>query len=399
MTPAGRIVGNYALGAVIGRGAMSEVWAARHRFLGDAVAVKLLRAGPAEDEDAFVAEAARTRAIAHENVVRVLDFGRDDASGSCYLVMERIEGETLAERLRGGPLSEAEVRALGAALADGMQAAHERGIVHRDLKPANVMLQGAVPKIVDFGIAKHLGDQSAATTARRVGTPAYMAPEQLTGGLIAPFVDVWALGVILFEAVTGRLPFDGFDDGRCPQLFEAAPRARSVEGVVVSTELDALIARCLEREPGRRPSSMAEVARVLRGEGGAERITQDAGPLPAAARPSAADARAPLRGRGVLFALAGVALVAGVAYAVTHMRAGAAAGDDSAAADPTSLATSGVDAGAAAAPPDAAEIEIRVPAPEPERARDRERPARPRTRAAEPPPPPLPPPPRKEGLD
>jgi serine/threonine protein kinase len=148
-----------------------------------------------------------------------------------------------------------------------MAAAHARTIVHRDLKPANIMLDGDTPKIVDFGIATTLAEASARTTGTRLGTPAYMAPEQLSGGVIAPCVDIWALGVILFEAVTGRLPFEGFNDGRCPQLLGPAPSAN------ISVELDHVIAACLEREPGKRPASMSSVASMLRGED-VERITQ-----------------------------------------------------------------------------------------------------------------------------
>jgi eukaryotic-like serine/threonine-protein kinase len=306
-----RSVGNYVLGAQLGRGASSEVFAAEHRFLGDRAAIKLLRGegageggGESGGEAELVAEAAKLRAVQHPNVVRVLDAGIDAASGRCYLALERVDGESLAARLaREGRLPEAEVRRLGAELADGLAAVHAAGLVHRDMKPANVMLDGARPKLVDFGIAKFLGGDAAQATSRRVGTPAYMAPEQLVGGLIAPCVDVWALGVVLFEAVTGRLPFDGFADGRCPQLVETAPRAGSL--APVSPALDRLIARCLERDPGRRPPSMAAVARELRGEAaaglggepGGERITEDAGPLlPAAAvapAPPAAVAPAP----------------------------------------------------------------------------------------------------------
>ncbi|HTE56367.1 MAG TPA: serine/threonine-protein kinase, partial [Kofleriaceae bacterium] len=193
MTPrAGRIIGNYELGELIGRGGASEVYAGEHRFLRHPVAVKLLRGELGADDpplDAFLGEAARARAVQHPGVVAVLDFGRDEESGRCYLVMERIPGESLAARLaRAGRLDEEKVRQLGAALADGMQAAHDGGIVHRDLKPANVMLSGEQPTIVDFGLARDLGGHSALETGRRVGTPAYMAPEQLTGGLIAPCV-------------------------------------------------------------------------------------------------------------------------------------------------------------------------------------------------------------------
>lgn len=287
-----RAVGDYVLHATLGRGATSDVYAAEHRTSGARVALKLLRSELAHDADGaavFAAEAAATRAVDHPNVVRVLDFGRDPATGSCYLVMEQIAGDSLAARLaRDGVLAEAEVRALGAGIADGVAAAHARGVVHRDLKPANVMLAGAQPKLVDFGIARYLGRESAVVTGRRIGTPAYMAPEQLTGGLVAPCVDVWALGVILFELATGRLPFAGFVDGRLPQLFETAPRAG------VSPALERVIASCLAREAGQRPRA-AEVAAALRGEHGEERVTQDV--PPAAIRFPAPPHAPPMRSR------------------------------------------------------------------------------------------------------
>ncbi len=278
------MVGAYTLGPLVGRGAMSEVYTASHPVHGDRIAVKLLR--DASTEAAFLAEAAQTRGVHHRNVVRILDAGRDRASGRCYLVMDLVDGEDLATRLRRCTrLDEAATRTLFAAIADGMAAVHAAGLVHRDLKPANVMLSGDEPRIVDFGIAKALGEHSAVATGRRIGTPAFMAPEQLTGGLIAPCVDVWALGVMMFEAITGVLPFDGFTDGRCPQLFETAPRASA--RCTVSPLLDRLIARCLDRDPGRRPRSMEAIARELRGEIDVEeeRVTQDAGLLPVVAAP------------------------------------------------------------------------------------------------------------------
>jgi hypothetical protein len=282
-----RSVGNYVLGAQIGSGASSDVFAAQHRFLGDPVAIKLLRADVAGAGaiSEVVAEAAKLRAVQHPNVVRVLDVGRDEPSGRCYLVMEQVDGESLAARLdREARLPEDLARRLGAEIADGLAAVHAAGLVHRDLKPGNVMLDGARAKLVDFGIAKFLGGDAARETVRRVGTPAYMAPEQLAGGLISPAVDVWALGVVLFRAVTGTLPFEGFADGRCPQLVEDAPPASAL--APVSPALDRLIARCLARDPGRRPPSMAAIARELRGEADGElagaRITEDAGPLLAA---------------------------------------------------------------------------------------------------------------------
>ena len=275
MSSVPRSLGNYDLGALIGRGGMSEVYEARHRFLDDVVAVKLLRSHLAEDAKAiegFVAEAARTRTISHPNVVAVRDFGHD--AGAFYLVMERLEGETLAQLLKRGPVGEARARELGAAIADGVAAAHAQGIVHRDLKPANVVLVGGEPKIVDFGIARYFAGDDATTTSTRIGTPAYMAPEQLAGGLIAPCIDVWALGVVLFEMVTGRVPFETAN-GASPQLVDRAPRLDAV-----SPAYAALVARCLEREPGRRPATIAEVARELRAvptDDAGERMTEDLG--------------------------------------------------------------------------------------------------------------------------
>lgn len=267
-------VGNYTLAELLGRGGTSEVYAGQHRFLGDSVAVKLLRAQDEASREAFVAEAARMREIQHPNIVRMIDFGYDATSASCYLVMDRIDGETLSARLRRGPLDESTLRDLGAAIADGMQAAHDRGIVHRDLKPGNIMLRGDTPIIVDFGIAKSLGASTAAVTERRIGTVAYMAPEQLVDGLITPAVDIWALGVTLYEAASGGLPFNNFQDGRLPQLFESPPRPPVLANAIM---------RCLERDPGKRPASMAEIARALRSTDD-ERITVDAGPTRVAPR-------------------------------------------------------------------------------------------------------------------
>ncbi|MFT3697833.1 MAG: protein kinase [Kofleriaceae bacterium] len=236
----------------IGRGATSEVFALdEHR------AIKRLYAEHAR----AIAGAEAVRGLVHRNVVRIDEVGAD------YIVMERVHGETLAALLLAGSIDEPMLRELAAQIADGMAAVHARGIVHRDLKPANILLAGDLPKICDFGIATAT-DRLA--TATRIGTPAYMAPEQLTSGVVAPCVDVWAFGVILFEMATGALPFDGFDHGRCPQLVERAP---AVTGV--SSGLAQLIARCLEREPAKRPASMAQIAAELRGDA---RATQTVAP-------------------------------------------------------------------------------------------------------------------------
>jgi len=280
---------SYELAASLGRGATSEVFAVVGR---DELAIKRLHPHLLGDPRAvarFSAELERTRAIVHPNVARV------HAVGEGFLVLERIHGETLAARLAYGPIDESELRVLGAKLADGMAAVHARGIIHRDLKPANVMLAGDEPKIVDFGIARSLACDALATGSR-VGTPAYMAPEQWTTGAITPAGDVWALGAILFEAATGRLPFDGFEGGRCPQLIAPAPPAGC------SPVLDRVIAACLDRDPARRPTMLA-LADMLRAD---ERVTQDVGAV------AVAPVVAARRRRWPVVAAASVALAAAV---------------------------------------------------------------------------------------
>jgi serine/threonine-protein kinase len=317
----GRVLGSWVLRSPLGGGGMSEVFAAEHRDSGAPAAVKVLRAHLAADEAQaarFVAEATRTRAIDHPNVVRVLEGGRAD-DGTLYLVMERIDGEDLAARLkRVGRLDEAELRRLGAAVADGMQAAHERGVIHRDLKPANILVGAdGAPKIVDFGIAKLLAGDGGAT-GPAMGTPHYMAPEQIAEGAAAPSVDVWALGVTLFEAATGTLPFSGFSDGRVPQLVDAPPRPG--ERAPLSTGLEALILQCLKRSPSARPATMREIAARLRDEAaGLERSTAPLAPPPRAATGASATVRT-RRWRTRVFAASVVLALAGGAAWLRTLR-------------------------------------------------------------------------------
>lgn len=396
-----RLVGEYTLGPLLGRGGTGEVYAAERD--GRAVAVKLLRPELAADAamvDAFVGEATRTRDIVHPNIVRVLDFGTDAGSGRCYLVMERLAGESLAARIaRSGALPEDAVRSIGAQVASGMQAAHARGIVHRDLKPGNIMLDGDTPTVIDFGVAKSLGAGSAVVTSRRVGTLAYMAPEQLAQGLITPAVDIWALGAILYEAATGRAPFGDFAEGRLPQLVESPRSPASL--APISAELSSLILACLDRAPGRRPATMAEVARRLAG-GAGERITVDAGPVDLA--PQQSRARRP---RWVWVAtgaaIASIVTMVGV-LAMTSTEPAASAGAAVRAPAPTlSPALSPAPPAIVdAAPPPAPSVEPPAPTTQPAppantkpaaATKKRRPPARPIKRTDAPPPPP------REGLD
>jgi serine/threonine protein kinase len=208
------LLADYEVLGELGRGAMGVVYRARQRGLNRLVALKMIRAGDLagpEERLRFLAEAKAVAALQHPHVVQIGEVGQH--AGSPFLALEYVEGGSLADRLRAAPLPPREAARLVQTLAGAVQAAHARGIVHRDLKPANVLLDGdGVPKITDFGLAKRLeGGAGLTESGAIVGTPSYMAPEQAggKGKEAGPAADVYALGAILYECVTGRPPFRG----------------------------------------------------------------------------------------------------------------------------------------------------------------------------------------------
>jgi tRNA A-37 threonylcarbamoyl transferase component Bud32 len=272
----GQVVGGrYRVVRALGQGGMGQVYEVHDERLNERVALKTLDASLSADPLAvarFQAEVKNARRVSHPNVCRTFEFGVHGASGAevHFLTMELLDGEALDARLRRGRPSREELVEVMAQVASAIDAAHQAGVVHRDLKPSNVMLIGQWPGlravVTDFGIARHVGDISL-TREGWVGTAAYVAPEQLEGKPVGPPADVFALGVMLFEGATGRLPFegDGAFEVALQRLARAAPRARAVDPTL-SFELDALISRCLSRDPSARVASAAEVARVLRGQ-------------------------------------------------------------------------------------------------------------------------------------
>jgi serine/threonine protein kinase len=204
----------YAIEGVLGRGGMGIVYRARHAQLGRTVALKMLLAGvhaDAAESARFLREARALSKLRHPHVVQVYDVG--ESGGAPFFTMELVEGGNLAQVLRTAPLAVERALTIAIALADGVQAAHASGIVHRDLKPGNILLDlDGTPKIGDFGVARQQDDEGSLTrTGARLGTPSYMAPEQLSGTAAAhaPAVDVHALGVLLYEMLTGAPPFRG----------------------------------------------------------------------------------------------------------------------------------------------------------------------------------------------
>jgi len=252
---------------------MGEVWLGEHVLLGRCAAIKLLQPEFAKNREIvrrFFNEARAATTIADPGVVQIFDCGRH-YDGSTYIVMELLEGETLGARIRAlGALVSMSALHIMRQIAGSVGAAHAHGIIHLDLKPDNVflvrdpaVLGGERAKILDFGIAKRVGDLSVQTQISAVmGTPAFMSPEQCRGsGRVDQRSDVYALGCVLYAMVTGEPPFDADELAEliARKLREPAPRASS-RAPDVPPVLDELIARCLDQDPERRFGSGTELA-------------------------------------------------------------------------------------------------------------------------------------------
>lgn len=237
--------------ACLGRGGMGVVYRARQRALGRDVALKLL--APEREKDPqfaerFTREAQALARLDHPHIVTVHDFGQ--VSGFFYLLMEFVDGVNLRHLLRTRKLTPEEALAIIPPLCDALQFAHDRGIVHRDIKPENLLLakDGRV-KIADFGIAKMMGAEVVAAEENAAGTPGYMAPEQReTPGLTDSRADIFSLGVVFYEMLTGELPAHDLQ----------APSTR-LRGVKIDVRIDEIVLRALENEPSRRYQTAAEL--------------------------------------------------------------------------------------------------------------------------------------------
>jgi WD40 repeat protein len=275
--PEAPAVAGYEVLGVLGRGAMGVVYLARDEQLKRLVALKMVLAGAhagGHERERFRVEAEAVARLAHPNIVQIYDIGEQD--GRPYCALEYIDGGTLAARVKDAPLPAAEAARVVETLAAAMHAAHLKGIVHRDLKPGNVLLAGGrdlppsqcVPKIADFGLAKLLGDDTGQTrTGSVMGTPSYMAPEQAAGRNreVGPPADIYALGAVLYDLVTGRPPFKAesvMDTLQQVLSLEPAPPRRL--NPKVPRDLETICLKCLEKELGRRYASAGDLADELR---------------------------------------------------------------------------------------------------------------------------------------
>ena len=295
VAPPPRQVGDYEILAEVGRGGMGVVYRARHRGLHRPAALKMVLAGefasPVQ-ELRFRLEAELAARVHHPNIVQVYEIGSHD--GRPFLALEWVEGGSLADQLDGTPWPPEEAATLVETLARAIHVAHGEGVVHRDLKPANIMRAGAdgsggagpAYKITDFGLAQPTeGGQTLTRSGFLVGTPGYMAPEQAAGkrALVGPATDIYALGVVLYQLLTGRLPFQADSTLEVLRAVESdePTRPRRLQPRL-PRDLEAITLHCLEKEPARRyPSALALAEDLQRFREG----------KPVAARPVGAAAR------------------------------------------------------------------------------------------------------------
>jgi Tol biopolymer transport system component len=282
--PSAVIAGRFRIVRLIGRGGMGEVYQAEDLQMGGHIALKTIRPellNNPQSTELFKREIQLAKKVTNPNVCRIYDVGFHPSSGDpdarMFLTMELLEGRTLSNRLTEGPMSTAEALPLIQQMADALGAAHRAGIVHRDFKSGNVMLAahpaGTRAVVMDFGLARTAAQsQSAHTNAATetlgaVGTPEYMAPEQLTGGAITPATDIYALGIVIYEMVTGSRPFQGQTpfDVAIRRLHETPPSPRQL-APGLEPRWEKTILRCLSRRPEERFQSTSDVVLALSGQ-------------------------------------------------------------------------------------------------------------------------------------
>jgi serine/threonine protein kinase len=265
----GPVVPGYEVLGVLGKGGMGVVYKARQRGLGRVVALKMIlhaeHAGE-QERQRFQVEAEAVARLQHPNIVQIYEVG--EQRGLPYFSLEFCPGGSLDKKLSGTPLPAVEAAELVQKLALAMQAAHDKGILHRDLKPANVLLaEDGTLKITDFGLAKKLGEQGQTQTGAIMGTPSYMAPEQASGKSkeIGPAVDIYALGAMLYELLTGRPPFKAATalDTLLQVVSDEPVSARQLQPKVPK-DLETVCHKCLQKDSRKRYASAAQLAEDLR---------------------------------------------------------------------------------------------------------------------------------------
>ncbi len=271
----GKTLGHYRVGEQLGRGGMGEVYVADDVNLNRKVALKFLPdafAGDPERMARFEREARLLASLNHSNIAAI--YGLEQAEGKRFIVMELVEGETLAQRIGKGALPVEDALAICRQIAEGLEAAHEKGVIHRDLKPANVMIaEGDKVKILDFGLAKALSDEVRSIDSSQsptlteamtrpgviLGTAAYMSPEQAKGKSVDKRADIWAFGCILYECFTGKRAFEG----ETVTETLAAVLTKEPDWEKVPAKIEPLLRRCVEKDPKKRLRHIGDIDVLL----------------------------------------------------------------------------------------------------------------------------------------
>ena len=298
-SPGITLAGRYQLEAWLAAGAVGEVWRATDLVLSRPVAVKRLRdgyAGQPEAMERFRAEARHAGALSHPGIAQVYDYGEAEPPSPPFLVMEFVDGPSLAGLLASGPLDPADAMDVLAQVAAGLAAAHAAGLVHRDIKPANLLVAGdGQVKITDFGIAHAAGSAQLTRTGTMVGTPSYLAPERAAGASATAASDLYSLGVVGYECLAGQPPFQG-----TPMEVVAACQRAPVPPLpaAVPAEVAALVMELTAKDPAARPASASQVAtrgaRLRDTLRDSRAATLAARPAPAAQSPVAQPAAGPV---------------------------------------------------------------------------------------------------------
>lgn len=264
--------GRYQIEEPLGEGGMATVYRARNTLVERPVAVKVMNSNLARDEglkERFRREAKNAAAVAHPNIIEIFDYGETD-DGTPFLVMEILDGEPLNRIVERGPMSAGQVATIGVQVARGLARAHDFDVLHRDLKPENIFVcrsvagRAPVAKLLDFGIARSMHDSRLTNAGEIFGTPQYMAPERVTSLDAGPSADLYALGAILFEMVTGRLPFEANDiPGFLIRHMQEPPPLPSQWVPEVPRRMEELILQLLEKKPEDRPVDAHAVVKVL----------------------------------------------------------------------------------------------------------------------------------------
>lgn len=265
----GKTISHFKIIEKLGEGGMGVVYKAEDTKLERSVALKFLSPktlGSEEERARFVQEAKAAASLSHPNITTV--YSIDEIGDKTFIVMEYVDGQELKHRIDKGPLDLKDALQIAAQLADGLRAAHDRGIVHRDIKSSNVVVTpGGQAKIMDFGIAKLSGSSQITTSSSTVGTIAYMSPEQIQGALVDHRTDLWSLGIVIYEMLTGKRPFMGdYDAAVIYQVLNENPRPVMSVRPDVPGYISSLVSRLLQKDPGNRAQSAGEVINLLRSD-------------------------------------------------------------------------------------------------------------------------------------